>query len=122
MKKSELVDEVAKQMESPKTTAVKAVNAVLNSIKNSLAAGNPVTLVGFGTFGIRDRKKRKGRNPRTGEVINIKAAKVPTFRAGKTLKDAVNVKPVVAPKKSKKKAGDKPAVPPSPPPASGTSS
>jgi DNA-binding protein HU-beta len=120
MKKSELVDEVAKLMEGPKTTALKAVNAVLNSIKNSLAAGNPVTLVGFGTFGIRDRKKRKGRNPRTGEVINIKAAKVPTFRAGKTLKDAVNVKPPVVPKKSKKKSTENP--PSSPPPASGTSS
>jgi len=101
MKKSELVDEVAKQLDSPKTTAAKAVNAVLESIKNSLAAGDAVTLVGFGTFGIRDRKKRKGRNPRTGEVISIKAAKVPTFRAGKTLKDAVNIK--TATKKSKKK-------------------
>jgi DNA-binding protein HU-beta len=121
MKKSELVDEVAKQMEGPKTVALKAVNAVLNSIKNSLASGNPVTLVGFGTFGIRDRKKRKGRNPRTGEVISIKAAKVPTFRAGKTLKDAVNVKPPVAPKKTSKKKSTG-SVPPSPPPASGASS
>ena len=100
MKKSELVDEVAKYLESPKTTAAKAVNAVLDSIKDSLAKGDPVTLVGFGTFGIRDRKKRKGRNPRTGEVINIKAAKVPTFKAGKTLKDAVDIK---VPKKAKKK-------------------
>ena len=102
MKKSELVDEVAKHLESPKTTAAKAVKAVLDSIKDSLAKGDPVTLVGFGTFGIRDRKKRKGRNPRTGEVISIKAAKVPTFKAGKTLKDAVNVKSPTA-KISKKK-------------------
>lgn len=111
MKKSELIDEVAKYLESPKTTAAKAVNAVLDSIKDSLTKGEAVTLVGFGTFGIRDRKKRKGRNPRTGEVINIKAAKVPTFRAGKTLKDAVNIKPI--PKKGKKK----PSTPATPPPS-----
>jgi len=105
MKKSELVDEVAKYLDSPKTTATKAVNAVLDSIKESLTKGDAVTLVGFGTFGIRDRKKRKGRNPRTGEVINIKAAKVPTFKAGKTLKDAVNVKAPKPPKDEVTTAG-----------------
>jgi len=88
--KTELIDAVAEGADISKAAATRAVDTVLDSISKSLANGDPVTLVGFGTFSVKDRAARTGRNPRTGEPIDIPAAKVPGFKAGKALKDAVN--------------------------------
>ena len=88
MNKAELIDEVAKVTCSKKEAEL-ALGAVLAAIQKALKKGNSVTLVGFGTFGVSKRKARKGRNPQTGEVIKIAAKKVPVFKAGKGLKDAV---------------------------------
>jgi len=90
MNKSELIQAVAESIDMPKAQASKAVDAVIDSIKNKLAEGDAVTLIGFGTFTVRERAARTGRNPRTGKPIDIKAAKVPVFKPGKALKDAVN--------------------------------
>ena len=90
MNKSELIQVVAESVDIPKASAAKAVDAVIDSIKNKLAEGDAVTLIGFGTFTVRERAARTGRNPRTGNPIDIKAAKVPVFKPGKALKDAVN--------------------------------
>lgn len=90
MNKAELISSVAEKTELTKKDAEKAVTAVLASIEESLAAGSKVQLVGFGTFEIRERAARKGRNPQTGEEISIAAAKVPVFKAGKALRDAVS--------------------------------
>lgn len=90
MNKTELIDAVAEGADISKAAATRAVDTVLDSISKSLASGNQVTLVGFGTFSVKDRAARTGRNPRTGEPIDIPAAKVPGFKAGKALKDAVN--------------------------------
>ena len=90
MNKSELIQAVADASAISKSTAGKAVDAVIDNIKKSLADNDPVTLIGFGTFSVRERAARTGRNPRTGESLEIKAAKVPIFKAGKALKDAVN--------------------------------
>ena len=90
MNKSELIQAVADSASVSKSTAGKAVDAVIDNIKKSLADNDPVTLIGFGTFSVRERAARTGRNPRTGERLEIKAAKVPIFKAGKALKDAVN--------------------------------
>lgn len=90
MNKSELIDVVAASADISKTEATHAVDAMLDSITGALKNGDQVTLVGFGTFSIKQRAARTGRNPRTGEAIAIKAAKIPTFKAGKALKDSVN--------------------------------
>jgi DNA-binding protein HU-beta len=90
MNKSELIQDVAENAAISKATAAKAVDGVLDSIKDALADGDTVTLIGFGTFSVRERAARKGRNPRTGEPLDIGAANVPVFKAGKSLKDAVN--------------------------------
>jgi len=90
MNKSELIQDVAENSAISKAIAAKAVDGVIESIKNALADGDTVTLIGFGTFSVRERAARKGRNPRTGEPLDIKAANVPVFKAGKSLKDAVN--------------------------------
>ena len=90
MNKAELIDAVAEITEDSKSGAVRAVDAVLDTITNALKDGNQVTLVGFGTFLVRDRAARTGRNPRTGAEIQIAASKAPAFKAGKALKDAVN--------------------------------
>jgi DNA-binding protein HU-beta len=90
MNKSELIQAVADSADIPKATATKAVDAIIDSIKDAMAEGDTVTLIGFGTFTVRERAARVGRNPRTGERLDIKAAKVPAFKAGKSLKDAVN--------------------------------
>jgi len=90
MNKAELIESVVDAAELSKADAAKAVDGVISAITNSLKNGDQVTLVGFGTFLVRDRAARTGRNPRTGEAIQIKAAKVPGFKAGKALKDAVN--------------------------------
>ncbi len=90
MNKSELIEVIAKQSEISKAAAGRALDAAIVAIKQSLKKGNDVTLVGFGTFSVGKRAARAGRNPRTGAPIKIKAAKVPKFRPGKALKDAVN--------------------------------
>ena len=90
MNKSDLVDAIAKSAELSKAAAGRALDATVDSIKKALKKGDTVSLVGFGTFKVGKRAARNGRNPRTGETIKIKAAKVPKFSAGKGLKDAVN--------------------------------
>jgi DNA-binding protein HU-beta len=90
MNKSEFIDAVAESADIPKATAEKAVGAMVEVVADALKDGEQVTLVGFGTFLVRKREARPGRNPRTGETIEIKASKVPSFKAGKALKDAVN--------------------------------
>jgi len=89
MTKAELIDKIASGTGLSKADAARALDSTLNSVKLALKKGQKVTLVGFGTFSIVKRKSRKGRNPRTGEVITIPAAKVPKFTSGKALKDAV---------------------------------
>lgn len=89
MTKAELIDKIASGAGLSKADASKALDSTLNAIKASLKKGQKVTLVGFGTFGVVKRKARKGRNPRTGAVINIPAAKTPKFTSGKAFKDAV---------------------------------
>jgi DNA-binding protein HU-beta len=88
--KNELIDHVARQADISKAAAGRALEAVFGGIRTSLKKGNSVTLVGFGTFSVGKRAARAGRNPRTGAAIKIKAAKIPKFRAGKALKDALN--------------------------------
>ena len=88
MNKGNLIEEVAKVTCSKKEADL-AIGATLAAIQKALKKGDAVTLVGFGTFGVRKRKARKGRNPQTGEVIKIAAKKVPVFKAGKGLKVAV---------------------------------
>lgn len=89
MNKQQLIANVAEKSELTKKDAEKAVNAVVASIEEALSQGDRVQLVGFGTFEIRERAARKGRNPQTGEEISIAAAKVPVFKAGKALRSAV---------------------------------
>ena len=90
MNKSELIQAVADSADISKAASGKAIDAMMDSIKDALAEGDSVTLIGFGTFSVRERAARKGRNPRTGEPLDIEAANVPVFKAGKALKDAVN--------------------------------
>ena len=90
MNKNDLVAAVADSSDLSKADAAKAVDAVLDSITGSLKGGGEVRLVGFGTFSVANRKASTGRNPRTGESIQIPASKQPKFKAGKGLKDAVN--------------------------------
>ena len=88
--KAELVEKIAKSADSSKAAAERALDATTATIKGALKKGGTVTLVGFGSFYVNKRAARNGRNPQTGAVIKIKAAKVPKFRAGKALKDSVN--------------------------------
>lgn len=90
MTKAELVATVADKAGLDRKNAEKAVVAVFDSIKKALIEGDKVQIIGFGTFENRTRSARKGRNPRTGEEIEISASKLPSFKAGKGLKDAVN--------------------------------
>ncbi|MEM7504649.1 MAG: HU family DNA-binding protein [Pseudomonadota bacterium] len=90
MNKGELIDAVAASAGLSRSDATKAVDGVLDNITRALSGGDSVSLVGFGTFSVKSRAARMGRNPRTGEAIQIKASKVPGFKAGKALKDAVN--------------------------------
>lgn len=90
MNKSELVDAVAETADLSKADAGRAVDGFVSVISNALKKGDTVTLVGFGTFAVRERGARTGRNPRTGDEIKIAASKNPAFKAGKALKDAVN--------------------------------
>lgn len=90
MNKSELIDAIAASADIPKAAAGRALDAVVDSIEGALKDGDQVALVGFGTFSVKDRAARTGRNPQTGAPIDIPAAKIPSFKAGKSLKDAVN--------------------------------
>ena len=90
MNKSDLIEAIAQAADISKAAAERALDGTVAAITSSLQKGNMVTLVGFGTFHVGDRKARSGRNPRTGATIEIKASRVPKFRAGKALKDAVN--------------------------------
>jgi len=90
MNKSELIDAVADAAGLTKADAGRAVDAFVKTVSKALKKGQTVSLVGFGTFSVRKRGARTGRNPRTGESIRIKASKTPAFKAGKALKDAVN--------------------------------
>jgi len=88
--KADLVNAIAEKAGLTKADAEKALKAVTDTIEEALKAGEKVSLVGFGTFSVGDRAAREGQNPQTGEKIKIAAAKVPKFKAGKALKDAVN--------------------------------
>ena len=90
MNKTELIEAVAASADIPKAAAQRALDATIEAISNALTAGDQVVLVGFGTFSVKDRAARTGRNPQTGAPIQIAAAKVPGFKPGKGLKDAVN--------------------------------
>ena len=90
MNKGELVEAIATAADLSKADAERALEGMVKVIKKTLKSGDTISLVGFGTFSVRKRAARTGRNPRTGETIKIKASKVPGFKAGKGLKDAVN--------------------------------
>jgi DNA-binding protein HU-beta len=90
MNKNEFVAAIADTAGLSKVDAANAVEAIITVLKKSLKSGDNVSLVGFGTFTVRKRAARSGRNPRTGATIKIKASKVPAFKAGKALKDALN--------------------------------
>ena len=90
MNKSELIVAIAAASDISKADAGRALDATLDAVTGALKKGDSVSLVGFGTFSVKERAAREGRNPQTGETIKIAAAKVPGFKAGKALKDAVN--------------------------------
>ncbi|MBP6018242.1 MAG: HU family DNA-binding protein [Burkholderiaceae bacterium] len=90
MNKTELIEHISAKADLSKADAGRALDAFIDAVKITLKNNDAVTLVGFGTFDVSERAARTGRNPRTGEEIEIKAAKVPKFRPGKALKDAVN--------------------------------
>lgn len=90
MNKTDLINAIAEQTGLSKADSTKAVEGVIEAVTNALRGGDQVALVGFGTFSVRDRKARVGRNPRTGETIQIPASRNPVFKAGKGLKEAVN--------------------------------
>lgn len=91
MNKQELIDAVATGAELTKADASRAIEAFMGAVTTELSSGGSVALIGFGTFDVKERAARKGRNPQTGEEIEIKAAKIPSFKAGKSLKESVNV-------------------------------
>ncbi|GAB1263218.1 DNA-binding protein HU-beta [Aurantivibrio infirmus] len=90
MNKSELIEAIAASADIPKAAAGRALDAMVDSVADTLKKGDQVVLVGFGTFSVKDRAARTGRNPQTGQPIQIAAARIPSFKAGKALKDAVN--------------------------------
>tara|TARA_X000000950_G_scaffold273303_1_gene356953 strand:- start:5352 stop:5624 length:273 start_codon:yes stop_codon:yes gene_type:complete len=90
LNKTELIDQIAESAELSKSDASRALDAVINAVTESLKNAETVSLIGFGTFLVRERAARSGRNPKTGEAIQIAAAKVPAFKPGKALKDALN--------------------------------
>ena len=90
MNKSELIDSIAVSADISKASAGRALDAAIDAVTSELKTGGQVSLVGFGTFSVKERAARAGRNPQTGEAIQIKAAKIPSFKAGKALKDACN--------------------------------
>lgn len=90
MNKTELIDAVAASADLPKAAAGRALDAIIEAISKALKEGDQVSLVGFGTFAVKERAARTGRNPKTGESIEIKAAKTPSFKPGKGFKDAIS--------------------------------
>jgi DNA-binding protein HU-beta len=90
MNKNELINAIAEHSNLSKADAGRGLEALINTIETTLKAGDAITLVGFGTFAVKDRAERTGRNPQTGQEITIAATKVPSFKPGKGLKDAVN--------------------------------
>lgn len=90
MTKADLIEKIAKDANLPKSAATSAVGCMIDCIVGAMSKGDTVTLVGFGTFSVSSRAARMGRNPKTGAPIQIAAAKVPRFKPGRTLKDAVN--------------------------------
>ncbi|HEX7028196.1 MAG TPA: HU family DNA-binding protein [Gammaproteobacteria bacterium] len=90
MKKTEFIDALSESANLSKADASRALDAMVDIVTDALKKGDQVVLTGFGTFLVRKREARSGRNPRTGEVIQIDASNVPAFKAGKALKDAVN--------------------------------
>ena len=90
MNKTELIDAIAAAADLPKASAARALDAVIDSVTDSLKKGDQVSLVGFGTFSVKHRNARTGRNPQTGATIQIAASNVPSFKAGKALKESVN--------------------------------
>ena len=90
MNKSDLVDAIASNSGLSKSDAGKALDGFTSAVTDALKGGDTISMVGFGTFSVKHREARKGRNPRTGETIKIKASNNPSFKAGKALKDAVN--------------------------------
>lgn len=90
MNKTELIDAIAASADLPKAAAGRALDAMIDAITDALKKDEQVVLVGFGTFAVKERAARSGRNPQTGATIQIAAAKIPGFKAGKALKDAVN--------------------------------
>ncbi|MCF6354272.1 MAG: HU family DNA-binding protein [Candidatus Polarisedimenticolaceae bacterium] len=90
MNKAELTEAMAEAADISKAAAVRALDGMIDAVTEALKNGDQVSLIGFGTFSVRDRAARTGRNPQTGEAINIAASKNPAFKAGKALKDAVN--------------------------------
>lgn len=99
MNKTELIASVAQKAELTKKDAEKAVKAVFDTVAEELAKGENVQVIGFGTFEVRERSAREGRNPQTGKAITIAASKSPAFKAGKQLKELVNVQTKVKPRK-----------------------
>jgi len=90
MNKSELINAIAEHANLTKADASRSLDALIKTIETTLKAGDSITLVGFGSFEVKERAERKGRNPQTGEEITIAAANIPSFKPGKALKDAVN--------------------------------
>ncbi len=90
MNKTELIEHIASKSDISKAAATRALASIIEAVKKTLKKGDTVTLVGFGTFSVTKRAARTGRNPRTGAALKIKAAKVPRFKPGKGLKDALN--------------------------------
>ncbi|EPL3139383.1 HU family DNA-binding protein [Pseudomonas putida] len=88
--KQELINQIAESADITKAVAGKALDAVIESVTSALKAGDTVTLVGFGSFLVKERAAREGRNPQTGNPVQIAAAKIPGFKPGKALKDAIN--------------------------------
>ena len=90
MNKGQLIDNIAESADISKASAGRALDAFVETVTAALVAGDNVSLIGFGAFTVKERAARTGRNPQTGEPLEIKAAKVPAFKAGKSLKDAIN--------------------------------
>ncbi len=107
MNKSELVKALAEKAEVTQKDAAKALDALVETIQQALANGDKVQIIGFGSFEVRDRKERKVISPATGEEIKVPATKVPAFKPGKSLKEAVAVKPAKGGKKGSKKTSKK---------------
>ncbi|MEW8153262.1 MAG: HU family DNA-binding protein [Candidatus Thiodiazotropha endolucinida] len=90
MNKAELIEAMAESADISKAAAGRALDGMVDAVTKAMKAGDTLSLVGFGTFSVKERAAREGRNPQTGETIKIKASRIPSFKAGKALKDAIN--------------------------------